>query len=74
MAFANDTNRTHAAGASLWDRVADLRADFAERAAKYRLYRATLNELSSLTDRDLADLGLHREIIADVAREAAYKA
>lgn len=73
MAFANDTTRS-AASLSLWDRVADLRAHLVERFAKYRLYRTTLSELSSLSDRDLADLGLHRSMIAELAREAAYKA
>lgn len=74
MAFANDTHRTHAAGATLWDRLADLRAALGERVARHRLYRQTVEELGALSDRDLADLGLHRALIADVAREAAYKA
>lgn len=74
MAYANETHRSHAAGASLWDRLAELRAGLGERVAKYRMYRATLSELASLSDRDLADLGLHRTMIDDVAREAAYKA
>jgi uncharacterized protein YjiS (DUF1127 family) len=73
MAFANDTHRAQTE-LSLGGWISALRADLAERAAKYRLYRTTLNELSSLTDRDLHDLGLHRAMIADVAREAAYKA
>ena len=74
MAYAHDTHRTAHAEGSLWQRVLDLRSDLAERVAKYRLYRATLNELASLTDRDLTDLGLHRGMIDDVARQAAYKA
>ena len=73
MAFANESRRSHE-GLSLLQRAADLRATLGERIAQYRLYRATLNELASLSDRDLADLGLHRAMIADVAREASYKA
>jgi uncharacterized protein YjiS (DUF1127 family) len=73
MAYAHDTQRTSIAQGSLWQRLNDLRADLVERLAKYRLYRATLNELGSLTDRDLNDLGLHRAMIESVARQAAYR-
>lgn len=73
MAFANESRSAHE-GLSFLQRAADLRADLLERIAQYRLYRATLNELGSLSDRDLADLGLHRAMIADVAREASYGA
>ncbi len=73
MAFAHDTHRAFE-GASLLQRIADLRADLAERVAKFRLYRATVNELGSLTDRELHDLGLSHGDIATVARRAAYGA
>ena len=67
---------THTAGStaapSLWQRLGDLRATLNARAAQYRLYRSTVSELASLSDRDLADLGLHRSMIRDVATEAAY--
>ena len=56
---------------SLWERLASLRAALAERAAQRRLYRATLNELDALSDRDLSDLGLARADVTRVAREAA---
>lgn len=42
--------------------------------ADYRLYRVTLEELSQLTDRDLSDLGIHRAMIRDIARESVYGA
>ncbi|MFD0980821.1 DUF1127 domain-containing protein [Tropicimonas aquimaris] len=42
------------------------------RLAQYRLYRQTVRELSSLSDRNLADLGLSRSMIRGVARETAY--
>lgn len=73
MAFANDTHRAQTE-LSLGGWISALRADVAERFGKYRLYRTTLNELASLSDRDLMDLGLHRGMIDAVAREAAYKA
>jgi uncharacterized protein YjiS (DUF1127 family) len=38
----------------------------------YKLYRQTLNELSELSDRELADLGIARFAIAAVARKAAF--
>jgi uncharacterized protein YjiS (DUF1127 family) len=37
----------------------------------YKLYRQTVNELSQLSDRELADLGIARFDIARVARKAA---
>lgn len=37
-----------------------------------RVYAQTVAELNSLSDRDLADLGLHRSLIRAVAKEAAY--
>lgn len=38
------------------------------------VYRQTFSELSALSDRDLADLGLSRASIPTVAREAARMA
>ena len=49
-------------------RIAAARANH----AKWRTYHRTLNELSALSDRDLADLGLDRSGIRAVAHEAAY--
>lgn len=40
--------------------------------AKRKVYRATYHELSMLTDRDLADLGIPRGHIRRLAQEAAY--
>ncbi|WP_236545308.1 DUF1127 domain-containing protein [Tropicimonas marinistellae] len=39
---------------------------------QYRLYRRTINELSSLSDRSLSDLGLSRAMIKGLAHETAY--
>ncbi len=41
--------------------------------ARYRLYRETLNELSALSNRELADLGLSRSMIRRLAYQAAYE-
>jgi uncharacterized protein YjiS (DUF1127 family) len=40
--------------------------------AKRKVYRATYHELSSLSDRDLRDLGIPRSNIKRLAMEAAY--
>jgi uncharacterized protein YjiS (DUF1127 family) len=37
-----------------------------------RVYTRTVAELNALTDRELADLGISRLGIAEIAREAAY--
>ena len=70
MAYASDTRTT---SASIGDRVRELRSTLATRYAQHKVYRSTLKELESLTDRDLADLGLNRLVIQDVARKAAYE-
>jgi len=44
-----------------------------QRFARYRTYRRTLVELESLTDRELADLALHRSQLRGVAYRAAYE-
>jgi uncharacterized protein YjiS (DUF1127 family) len=38
----------------------------------YRLYRQTMSELSELSDRELADLGIARLDIARVAHKATF--
>lgn len=40
---------------------------------RYRLYNRTVSELSSLSGRELADLGLSRSEIKRVAYQAAYE-
>ena len=40
--------------------------------ADHRKYLATCDELNALSDRELADLGLSRLNVRDVAREAVY--
>jgi len=39
--------------------------------AKQKIYRQTYGELSRLTDRELADIGMHRSNIKSIALEAA---
>ena len=40
--------------------------------ADHRAYLATYDELNALTDRELADVGLSRLNVRDVARDAVY--
>lgn len=54
------------AGPYRW--IADLRAAWSE----YRAYIDTLTELEAMSDRDLADIGISRHSIRDIAREAVY--
>ena len=45
---------------------------FAQRVKRYRTYRQTLEELESLSDRELADLSISRSQIHGIAYRAAY--
>lgn len=57
------------AGCAYFHQTRDnLRAELAKR----KVYRTTYYELSSLTDRDLADLGIARSNIKALAMESAY--
>lgn len=64
---------TATAGArTLRDRIGHMTETFKARYAQHRVYRTTLDELKALSERELADLGLHRSQLEDVARSAAY--
>lgn len=69
MAYANSTR---ALGVSLSDRLAATLTVLRAAVQRRRVYAQTLRELKALSDRDLADLGIHRSMIRTVAREAAY--
>lgn len=69
MAYASESR---ANGATFLDRVADLRATTAAYLARRRVYSKTLRELQDLNERDLADLGIHRAQIRNIARAAAF--
>lgn len=43
-----------------------------ERLALYRRYRATLEELETLSDRELADIGMHRGELGEIASRHVY--
>lgn len=69
MAYANST---HAAHGGFGDRLGMLVRAVKEAVAQRRVYNQTLRELNALTQRELADLGIHRSSIGRIASEAAY--
>ena len=72
MTYFTDT----AANATLIERlmftVSTAFAAAAERQAKRRVYKTTMNELGALSNSDLADLGISRSEVRRIAWEAAY--
>lgn len=58
---------------SLTTAFARLERFVARHAAAYRAYQTTRAELTALSERDLADVGIPADKIDDVAREAARK-
>ena len=57
-----------------YDLIGALRAalrDMVARWTAYRTYRKTSDELSTLSERELHDLGLNRAMIEQVSRQAA---
>ena len=71
MAYASDIRTENGL---IGDRFVALTKSLGERFEKYRTYRQTLSELASLSNRDLADLGLCRTQIRSVAYEHVYDA
>ncbi len=69
MAYVVSNRRS---GISLADLFANISVNVKAALARRAIYSRTLAELNALTDRDLADLGVSRYQIADLAREAAY--
>ncbi|EBA14325.1 hypothetical protein RSK20926_15777 [Roseobacter sp. SK209-2-6] len=70
MAAANHMTASKAAiAASPMAWLDDLRIRF----NRYRLYRKTVNELSALSNRELADLGLNSSMIKRISYQAAYE-
>ena len=54
-------------------RIDALMIEIRARLARRKVFRQTLHELSVLSDRELADLGLHRTEIHRIAYQAAYE-
>jgi uncharacterized protein YjiS (DUF1127 family) len=67
MAYLNATRTQNV----LFARLSDAFDTLVTHYQKRRVYRQTLNGLEALSNRELADLGLHRSELRRVAREAA---
>ncbi|MBZ4022269.1 hypothetical protein CKO11_07340 [Rhodobacter sp. TJ_12] len=52
--------------------MAQIVATVREALARRKVYRQTLAELRSLSERELSDLGMHRSMLTRIALEAAY--
>ncbi|MCF6273456.1 MAG: DUF1127 domain-containing protein [Rhodobacteraceae bacterium] len=61
------------APASLYTRFTQAVDSMKQAQRQRRMYRKTINELNSLSDRELNDLGLCRSMISDVARTSVYR-
>lgn len=68
MAFLNNTTTV-----TLSDRFNGIIEGIATRYRRHRIYRETFDGLNALTNRELADLGLHRSELSRVAAEAAQR-
>ncbi len=70
MAYAASGSR--ADRAEITGRLSATLKNIGVRFDQYRVYRRTHAELSALSNRDLADLGINRSMITSIATEAAY--
>ena len=69
MAYVTNTSVARRSPA---DRLAQLKDSVLTAIHQRRVYTRTVAELNALTDRELADLGISRLSIPEIAREAAY--
>ena len=71
--MAYETNSISGFGSGITDRFHAMMADYRAKAARRKVYRDTLRELSALSHRELADLGLNQSELRRVAYQAAYE-
>lgn len=63
---------SHAAHSGIVDRLNAAVTSLKDAFARRRVYNQVYRELDELSARDLADLGIHRSMINQIAMEAAY--
>ncbi|WP_240335555.1 DUF1127 domain-containing protein [Pseudotabrizicola algicola] len=66
------TNTQTVAGIQVGGWMGDVLAKWNVARERRAVYLQTLNELSAMSDRDLADINVARVSIEDIARQAAY--
>ena len=71
--MAHALNTTFASS-SLFARLRDTVTQARTSWALYREYKTTFDELDALSDRELADIGVRRSDITDIARAHIYGA
>ena len=69
MAYSNTQT---VAGIQVGGWIGDVLAKWTVARERRAVYLQTLNELSAMSDRDLADINVARVSIEDIAHEAAY--
>ena len=69
MAYVNSSR---AASYGIADRAAAIVKTVRVGLERRRVFKQTVRELQALSNRELADLGIHRTMITRVANEAAY--
>lgn len=71
--MAYQSNLTQAASSGVMDKIASLWDEYRAQAARRKVYRDTLRELSALGSRELNDLGLNPSMLKRIAYQAAYE-
>lgn len=62
----------HASSLSFAERLGEMKSHLTAAIKARRVYQRTFDELNSLSDRELADLGIARSNLRNIALEAAY--
>ena len=71
MSYSTHSDQAFSA-APIWQVLMAAMRGVARRSAQRRAYHSTVRELSALSDSGLADAGIHRGDIRDIARSLAY--
>lgn len=72
--MAHTSTTLPVSGSWLTDTFTRWRMQLAEKARRGHAYRTTYAQLDAMTDRELADIGISRLQIAEIAEEAASAA
>ncbi|SNS71101.1 DUF1127 domain-containing protein [Tropicimonas sediminicola] len=72
MAYVNTAAQVRPNGLSRW--INARIAEYREAARRREVYRRTLGELQSMSERELNDLGISSASLRDLARQAAEMA